>query len=369
MASGPRARTHHTRACVSHTAKRPGHCPHCAGLRLARKGTRTKKLEVVQLWQCLTCSRVFTPAPAELRNKTYPLRLILDGVTLYNLGYSLTQAVAKLKSRHGSRVPPSTLAAWNAEHRELATYARLREEGRRLTPPSQTIRTVKLYHRQVYEYAYHRPKIALLTQSKEHLRYTAGLASFLEAVPKACPHNLFTDSVRASQTAPDFLDRARIIAHEKQNFATRIAALVIPGVGNNHRRHEELQRFMLANDSVTVAVEVPIWLTRSDIAALERQYGIQLLPDGAPANQTITGHIDFLQVRNGAVHILDYKPDARTNRPFAQLTIYALALTRLAGLRLFDIKCAWFNENQYCEFFPRTVLARTKEKRRVQTRA
>ena len=103
----------------------------------------------------------------------------------------------------------------------------------------------------------------MLTQSKEHLRYTAGLASFLEAVPKACPHNLFTDSVRASQTAPDFLDRARIIAHEKQNFATRIAALVIPGVGNNHRRHEELQRFMLANDFVTIAVEVPIWLAPS----------------------------------------------------------------------------------------------------------
>ena len=59
---------------------------------------------------------MFTPAPAELRNKTYPLRLILDGVTLYNLGYSLTQTVAKLKSRQGSRVPPSTLAAWNAEH-------------------------------------------------------------------------------------------------------------------------------------------------------------------------------------------------------------------------------------------------------------
>jgi hypothetical protein len=210
MAFGPRARTRHAGACVSHTAKRPGHCPHCAGLGLTRKGTRANKLEVVQLWQCLSCSRVFTPAPAEPRNKACPLRFILDGMSLYNLGYSLAQAVAKLKSRHGSRVPPSTLAAWNAEHRELATYARLRKEGRRLTPPSQTIRTVKLYHRQVYEYGYHRPKIALLTQSKEHLRYTAGLASFLEAVPKACPHNLFTDSVRASQTAPDFLDRARI---------------------------------------------------------------------------------------------------------------------------------------------------------------
>ena len=73
----------------------------------------------------------------------------------------------------------------------------------------------------------------------------------------------------------------------------------------------------------------------------------------------LTGHIDFLQVRNRAVHILDYKPDARTNKPIAQLTIYALALTRLVpGLGLFDIKCAWFNENCYNEFFPRLLLPR-----------
>ena len=24
----------------------------------------------------------------------------------------------------------------------------------------------------------------------------------------------------------------------------------------------------------------------------------------------------------------------------------------------FDIKCAWFNEEQYCEFFPRSLIAR-----------
>ena len=66
--------------------------------------------------------------------------------------------------------------------------------------------------------------------------------------------------------------------------------------------------------------------------------------------------IEFLQVRNGAVHILDYKPDARTNKSIAQLTLSALMLTRLAGLRLFDIKFAWFNEEQYCEFFPRSLL-------------
>jgi hypothetical protein len=195
-------------ARVSHTAKRPDRCPHCSSTKLVRKGARAKKLETVQLWRCTGCMRVFTPAPAALRNKTYPLAVILDGITLYNLGHTLAEAAAKLKSRHGHNIAPSTLAGWIDEHRDLATYARLREVGRRLVPPAQTIRTVKLYHRQDYEYEYHRPKLALLAESAEHARFAAGLASFLEAVPKACPHNLFTASVRASQTAADFIDRA-----------------------------------------------------------------------------------------------------------------------------------------------------------------
>lgn len=104
---------------------------------------------------------------------------------------------------------------------------------------------------------------------------------------------------------------------------------------------------------------MPIWLAPADIAALEREHGIKLLPEGGGAG-SITGHIDFLQVRNGAVHILDYKPGARADKPIAQLMIYALALTKLVGLRLFDIKCAWFDEEEYCEFFPRTLLARRR---------
>jgi transposase-like protein len=357
----PRAANNSTAAAaVAYTTKFPERCPHCGGKALSRKGTRRKKYEIVQLWHCGSCGRVFTPAPPELRNKTYPLRVILDAVTLYNLGHSLAQVAAQIKSKRGIRVPLSTLATWIDEHRELATYGRLREEGRRLFSPRQTIRTTKLYHRQVYEYAYHRPKLAFLRQGREHARF-AGVADFLEAVPKICPHDLFAGSARASQSAPEFLDRGRFSAYEKENFATRMAGLVIPSVGDNYRRHETLQRFMLANDSVTLAVEVPIWLSETDMCALEREHGIKLTPNDSSAPRTITGHIDFLQVRNGAVHILDYKPGARADRPFAQLTIYALALTRLvSGLKLFDIKCAWFDEEQYCEFFPRTVLARQR---------
>ena len=96
---------------------------------------------------------------------------------------------------------------------------------------------------------------------------------------------------------------------------------------------------------------------------LARRWNIELLPQAATASsegeaRSITGHIDFLQIRNGAIHILDYKPDAQTNKPLAQLTTYALALSHLTGIPLFDFKCARFNERQYCEFFPRTVLAR-----------
>lgn len=148
---------------------------------------------------------------------------------------------------------------------------------------------------------------------------------------------------------------------EKENFATRTAALVIPSIGDNRRRHETLQRFMLTNDSVTVAVEIPIWLYPEEVRAIEDELGVAMLPEGAKA-RSITGHIDFLQVRNGAVHILDYKPDARTNKPVAQLTIYAIALSRLTGIPLFDIKCAWFNEEQYCEFFPRKILPKPEQR-------
>ena len=246
------------------------------------------------------------------------------------------------------------------------SYRRLRDKGRHRFPPEQTIRSIKLYHRQIYRYAFHRPKLEFLRSGELDDKRSgdtrfAAVANFLEAVPLICPHDLFTaeERSRASQAHPDFADVSRIIINRKENIATRIASLIIPAVGDNRRRHDSLQQFMLVNDSVTLAVEIPIWLREEDIAALEKQYGIALAPQVGAAERTITGHIDFLQVRNGAVHILDYKPDARTNKPIAQLAIYALALTRLVpGLKLFDIKCAWFNEEEYCEFFPRTLFSK-----------
>jgi len=361
--------------------KPPERCPHCDSPKITTKGSRLKKLETVLLYHCRACDRRFTPGSRALRNKTYPLNEILEALTAWNQGHSLEDVSRRLSSRFGRAISPSTISRWLAAHPGLTTYRRLRPRGRKLFAPPQLVRVIKLYHSQVYEFGYHRAKLAFLRDGTLDDRRAgdtkfAPLASFLESVPRSCPHELFRrdDGARASKLPRDFLALDRLIVTEKSNTATDAAALIVPSVAANRDRHPKLQRFMLANDSVTVAVEIPIWLQEDDIAALEEKYSITIVPrepldpadpDAGHHPRQITGHIDFLQVRNGAIHILDYKPDARTNKPIAQLTIYALALTRLVpGLRLFDIKCSWFNEACYNEFFPRLLLPRPMQKLR-----
>lgn len=82
-----------------------------------RKGLRKKKLETIQLWRCNDCRKVFTPQP--LRYKTYPLPVILHGVSLYNLGYSAETASRLITERSGLKVAPSSITAWVNEHQTL----------------------------------------------------------------------------------------------------------------------------------------------------------------------------------------------------------------------------------------------------------
>lgn len=94
--------------------------------------------------------------------------------------------------------------------------------------------------------------------------------------------------------------------------------------------------------------KLPVYLTREDIGYF-RSRGFYL----SFHSNIITGHIDFLQIRNGCLHILDYKPEARKEKhAHVQLTIYALALSRRANLPPKEFKCGWFDEKEYCEFFP-----------------
>lgn len=324
-------------------------CIYCEGTAIRREGKRHKKLETVQLWFCRDCDCVFTPQRA--KGKSYPLKVILEALMLYYRGETRAQTSKRIQERFGMPIPARTLSTWLAEYRDLTTYARLRAQGAATFRPNRLIRSVRLHHQQVYQYGIHRGKLAATLSTREH-QHLRPIEGFLIEMAEACPHHLFQTDARASQERVTFdLDAVEI--KTKRNHACRMAGLVLQSVSHNKRRHDELQRFMLATDSVTVAVEVPVFLSKNDIAHLRETLGFRIPIE---TDVTIIGHIDVLQIRHGAIHILDYKPNAHREKPIAQLMVYALALSRRTGLKLFDFVCAWFDEHHYFEFYPLHVV-------------
>jgi transposase-like protein len=317
-------------------------CPQCQSRYTVRKGKRRNRLRTLQVFQCGECLHRFTDKAG--RSKTYPLKTILDGISAFNLGNALTDAQRILRQRSHLQVSERTIRRWLKEYKPLTSYARLCAAGKKLFHPDAIIRSATLYHQQVYRFQVHQAKLKLLLDSPSHQMFQP-LKEYLADISKSFPHHLFQATEHRSSTFPAALQPP--IAH-KENHATRLSALVLPTSPSNKKRHETLQRFMLVNDSVTVAVEIPVYLTRDDIGYY-RTKGFALNFD----SHLVTGHIDFLQIRNGYLHILDYKPDARKERhAHVQLTIYALALSRRVQLPLKGFKCAWFDEHDYFEFFP-----------------
>src|SRR5688572_4452361 len=122
-------------ARAPHSSKIPDACPHCGSHVLTRRGTRKKKLEIVQLWRCASCKKTFTPGPTAIRGKTYPLRTVFNALSTYNLGYSLNDTAARMKSKTGRAIGASTIEGWLRQHKPLTSYLRLRDRGRHLFPP------------------------------------------------------------------------------------------------------------------------------------------------------------------------------------------------------------------------------------------
>src|SRR3989338_1117458 len=282
-------------------------CPKCHSKITVKKGIRKNKLQALQQYQCKECNYIFTKNPS--KNTTYPITTILKAISSYNLGRTLQQTKENL---HIEAALP-TISSWLNKYKDICTFERLRNEAVKLYQPKDIIFKKSLNHIQPYTFKYNKAKLDILL--KENPQFTK-LKDYIEKISaKEFPHHIFT--------------------YPNQN---------------NKQRHNAIQDFMLINDSTTIAVEVPVYLTNWDAGYYRNQKGFIF-----PLNNyttPITGHIDILQVRNGLLHILDYKPDANKINPIEQLTIYALALSRKLNLPLYYFKCAWFDENNYFEFFP-----------------
>lgn len=388
-----------------------GTCPYCQSKDFVKRGTRQKKKERVQLFLCRSCRRTFTQFP--VKGKSYSLPVIIDALSYYNLGFSYEQVSRILKEKQGVQIQASTVFDWYEQYRGYCAYARMRPFAVKEFSPYNVIETATLAHRQLYRFRFHRAKAKLIINETFKHYHLAPMKEFLALVPSECPHQYFQEGLRASE-APLFFSKKEMIVRSKVNYATRQAGFAVPAASDNKQRHEILQKFMLCNDSVTVATEVPVYLTREDLAHMQTQLGFEVYikerpvaevetallgqsqghavreghaPNGGQRRQRdggtmrlaqeselpklITGHIDFVQIRNGSIHILDYKPNAAKEKPIEQLTLYALALSRLTGLRLFEFKCAWFDEKNYFEFFPLHVVYKHKKgknRKRISTK-
>src|SRR5207302_2356508 len=244
-------------------------CPACGCKFTAKKGKRRNRLQLLQVYRCTECLHRFTANAG--KNRTYPLGFILETVSTFNLGYSVTEVQGILRKRFHRNIPERTITSWVAEYRPLTTYSRLRRVGQKLFRPDNIICSHTFHHQQVYRFQVHRAKFALLTHVPAFATSASatlpenelsGLTAYLESIESHFPHHLFQATQHRSSKFPANLHPP---ITRKENHATRIAALALPTAPNNKKHHETLQRFMLVNDSVTVAVEIPVYLTKEDL--------------------------------------------------------------------------------------------------------
>jgi len=336
-------------------------CPYCPGS-IVKRGLRKKKYESVQRYYCENCNKSFTSAIT--KHRTYPLKVIIDALTLYNKLNPIEKIPDIIKEKYSISVTSRTISDWLKEYGQYIPFTRMREFAAKKYNKKEAIEESKLFHQQIYNFKYHRAKLDLiLNEEFRHFRFKP-LQQFLELATAECPNHIFEKSEkRASEFKNTFnLDEVRIAP--KYNAAVKLANFIMQAVSNNKLRHEALQEFMLANDTVTIVAELAVLIGNDDINHFKFELGFEI-PIDLKDGEYITGHIDLIQVRNGSIYIMDFKPSANKERPVDQLTLYALALSRLTGIRLYHMKCAWFDESNYYEFFPLHVVYKLKKGRRI----
>jgi transposase-like protein len=343
-------------------------CPYCHSSDIVKSGIRKKKFEEVQVFLCRHCDKKFTPLVT--KNRTHPVSVILQSLILYNRFETGLEIIEHFKKNFGHILTIKTVLEWVRAYSHYIPFLRMREFlARRINDKTLKVTECffesRMFHNQIYDFKYHRAKVDTLIKEDFKNYKLRAIKEFLELTIAECPHQVFKESqTRSSEFRNIFnLDEVRITG--KHNRACDMAKFVMQAVANNKERHQRLQDFMLFCDSVTIATEVPVLLDKADIDHYKTTLNFQV-PLELRDDEVITGHIDFIQLRNGMVHILDYKPSAHKEKPIEQLTIYALALSRLTSLRLYNFKCAWFDEDNYYEFYPLHVVYKKKKKKKTK---
>ncbi len=97
--------------------------------------------------------------------------------------------------------------------------------------------------------------------------------------------------------------------------------------------HEPVLKNLLINHKNTIAIEVPVWRM--------------------PPN-SITGHIDSLQIYEDEVVVVDYKPEGNFMRSLPQVAFYGYLLQK--NLTLGKVTCISFNDKEAWKYSPQILV-------------
>jgi transposase-like protein len=302
----------------------PPACPNCKSVeKVVKNGTRALKEDTIQLYLCGNCGKRFSDR--KLPRTSYPPKVILSALTYFNQGHTLDMTQRTIRRRFKTKVPISTLNSWIRRYGDELPFTKLRKKYD--LDPNQTIKTRRLFHPQPYLFKVHSLKLNIKGKQFPQLK------NYINSMLKDPKDHLFQskDILRCSTLANEIDLPKTNIRSVKDSPACRMTDLALELAKIKSERHQKIEEFFLANDSATVAVEVPVYLT-------ETESGFK---------KPLTGHIDLMQVRSNRIHIMDYKPDESGN-VVNQLQLYAKCLKKRSNLS--NITCAYFDENNYFQF-------------------
>ena len=162
------------------------------------------------------------------------------------------------------------------------------------------------------------------------------LRKYLETLFEQCPNDYFQIGPRSSglRFKLDNLNLKHAKHHDLCDW-TKVGLEKYNGKYN--APHSQVQVFMLENDDKTIAAEVPLWLEVEEAESYQNLFRI---------NEPLTGHIDLLRVEENKIWVLDYKPNAQSEKFAAtQVYFYALMLSKRTKIPLERFRCGYFDKD------------------------
>jgi predicted RecB family nuclease len=204
------------------------------------------------------------------------------------------------------------------------------------------VKVAQLNHGMIYPYRINQQNLDAFSSDG-----TYPLKLYLEDVFKNCPDSLFLDGPRASKL--NFPLNIQMREEPNHQLCTMTAkALEKKGF---QAAHDAVEDYFLENDTNTVAAEIPLWTNFFEMSALGN--GLSGVAKQIGDTRPLTGHIDLLQVKDGKVVILDFKPKAhKEKRAHVQLFAYALMMSIRTGISMDNMECVYFDEKTSYWFEP-----------------